>query len=463
LDQRQDAAATLEALLLNPDNARDPLIPTILYNNLKPLASSRAQGARILSFLEQNPQVEKDFGQTTALWIRQAINASGRSPSEVVVDLSRTLAGRPSDEKALLAVSDVLDALSQSGLKQAEQVALFNDSTRRAIVRLAAGRSPNRAPAVVLALTWHDPAAQAAGRSMLSDSSLPATVRAQVLAALAATGGAENVPAIAALAEDDAVPVLIRQAAVDALGSMNDARAADELISHYAAMPADLKAMTINALTHSVASASALLHAVESKTISPGDVTANHVRQIFGLNDKALVDRVTLVWGKIRTERDPQRVKVVEQMRKLIESRPPGNIYAGRMTFNRVCAQCHSIYGSKQGSVGPDLTGVGRENLDAILTNVLDPSLVIGAPYLVYIAKTKGGETFSGILVEKGDQRIILKDPTRQMTIPATDLVKLTVQNISMMPEGLEKTMSAQEFVDLVAFLLTREAPATKP
>ena len=122
-----------------------------------------------------------------------------------------------------------------------------------------------------------------------------------------------------------------------------------------------------------------------------------------------------------------------------------------------ICAQCHSIYGSKQGTVGPDLTGVGRENLDAVLTNVLDPSLVIGAPYLVYVAKTKDGETYSGILVEKSDQRIVLKDPTKQMVIPAADLEKLTVQNISMMPEGLEKTMSEQEFIDLVAFMLTRE------
>ena len=31
------------------------------------------------------------------------------------------------------------------------------------------------------------------------------------------------------------------------------------------------------------------------------------------------------------------------------------------------------------------------------------------------------------------------------------------MQNISMMPEGLEKTMTEQEFIDLVAFLLTRE------
>ncbi len=455
-----DGLPLLEAMLLNAENARDPLIPTIIYNNLKPLAASR--GAEILSFLEKNPQVEQAFAKTTVPWLRQAINAGGRSPKDVVADLSRTLGGRPSDDKVFQALQDVLDALSQSGTKTQELAKLFDAPTRQAVVKQATGNSPARVPAAILALWWKDPAAETAGRSILGDPWLPSNVRAQLLKALAEAGGPENIPAIAALADDANAPVLIRQTAVDALGSMNDSHAAELLVSHYAGMPADLKPMAINALTHSAAAALALVQAVEDKKINANDVTVNHVRQILGLNDNALADRVTLIWGKVRSERDPERVKVVEQMRKVVTSRPPGDVYAGRVVFNRVCAQCHSIYGSKQGTIGPDLTGAGRENLDAVLTNVLDPSLVIGAPYLVYVAKTKSGDTYSGILVEKSDQRIVLKDQTKQMVVPAADLEKLTIQNISMMPEGLEKTMSEQEFADLVAFLLTREAPAEK-
>jgi putative membrane-bound dehydrogenase-like protein len=461
--QGPEGLPLLEAMLLNPDNARDPLIPTIIYNNLKPLASAKGgRGAEILAFLEKNPAVEQAFEKTTVPWIRQAINAGGRSPKEVVADLSRALAVSTSDDKAFQALQDVLDALSQSGTKTQDLAKLFDDPTRALIVKSATGKSPARVPAAILALWWKDPAAETAGRAILSDAWLPSNTRAQVLKALAEAGGPENVPAIAALAGDANAPVLIRQAAVDALGSMNDSKAADVLVSQYREMPADLKPMAINALTHSVAAASALVQAVDDRKIGVNDVTVNHVRQILGLNDRMLADRVTLIWGKVKTERDPERVKVVEQMRKAIASRPPGDVYAGKAVFNRICAQCHSIYGSKQGAVGPDLTGAGRENLDAILTNVLDPSLVIGAPYLVYVARTKDGETYSGILVEKSDQRLVLKDPTKQMVIPAADLEKLTVQNISMMPEGLEKTMSEQEFTDLVAFLLTRESPPEK-
>jgi hypothetical protein len=43
--------------------------------------------------------------------------------------------------------------------------------------------------------------------------------------------------------------------------------------------------------------------------------------------------------------------------------------------------------------------------------------------------------------------------------IPREEIDKLVQQNLSMMPEGLEKTMTEQEFRDLIAFLLTREPP----
>jgi len=159
----------------------------------------------------------------------------------------------------------------------------------------------------------------------------------------------------------------------------------------------------------------------------------------------------------VKTDRDPERVKIVEKWRKVVES-GKGEAAAGWKVFEARCAQCHTIYG-KGGNVGPDLTGVGREDVNSILTNVLDPNLVIGAPYFVYVAKTKDGDVISGLLVEQSDQQVVLKDQTKTTTIPRSQLEKLSVQNVSMMPEGLEAQLSEQEFRDLVAFLLTRVPP----
>jgi len=102
---------------------------------------------------------------------------------------------------------------------------------------------------------------------------------------------------------------------------------------------------------------------------------------------------------------------------------------------------------------------VGRDNLDLVLSNVLDPSLVIGKPYYVYVAKLKDDTAVSGILVEDSPKQIVLKEPTGLHVIPREQLARLVQQNISMMPEGLEKTMTNGEFCDLISFLLTKEPP----
>ena len=83
---RAGRPAAAGSAVANPDNAGDPLIPTMIYNNLKPMASVKTstgrggRGPEILSFLEKNPSVEQAFGKTTVPWIRQAINAGGRQP-----------------------------------------------------------------------------------------------------------------------------------------------------------------------------------------------------------------------------------------------------------------------------------------------------------------------------------------------------------------------------------------------
>ena len=238
---------------------------------------------------------------------------------------------------------------------------------------------------------------------------------------------------------------------------MNDPNAANALVSMFDQLPPDLKPMAINAMVLSKASAEVLLDAIRDKKIPSSDMNENHARAINGLGDAALAKQVEQVWGKVQTERDPERAKLAAEYKKLYLS-SGGEPARGWAVFKSKCAQCHTIYG-QGGSVGPDLTGVGRDNLDLILSNVLDPSLVIGKPYYVYVAKLKDDTAVSGLLADDSPKQIVLKDPIGLHVIPRDQIVKLVQQNISMMPEGLEKTMSKDEFCDLVAFLLTKNPP----
>jgi putative heme-binding domain-containing protein len=454
---KPDPMPVLLAMLAHGPNAKDPLIPNILYNNLKPMARSR--GREILAFIDSNAVAQNAFADTTARWIRDAINASGRNPAEIVGDLKKVLGGdaKANDDRVRQALQSVINGLDAVGVPRGDRVELFDSDTRLKIRELTAEGSPARVQATTIALWWNDRAAVGAARQILADAKAPAAVRGQMLRAIGERRDPADVDSVAALAADNNVPIRIRQQAVDILASSGDVGAARTLTERYGSMHPELKPAVLNALARSPAAAALLLDAIASKRIPLADVTANHARQIHTLGDAALSKRVADVWGVVRTERDPERVKIVEQFRQVVRG-GKGDPVAGWKVFDAKCGQCHTIYG-KGGQVGPDITGVGRDTLDAVLTNVIDPNLVIGKPYYVHVARTKKGTVFSGLLVEETDNRIVLRDGTKTEVINKPDLDRLVVQNISVMPEGLEKTMTEQEFRDLVAFMLTKEPP----
>ena len=443
-----------KAMLSNPANADDPVIPNIIYENFKPIAPKH--GRELLAYFDENRDVELFFGDSVVRWVREGVGAMGLQPAEIVAQLKPALGEARRSNQAL---QGAVNALTQAGLNKNERAKLFDAEMRKTIAGLTAGQSPS-VPAVMIAMWWDEPAALRAARELVADRAADPGVRSQLLKSLADRKDPGNFDSFAAFVADNGAPLRLRREAAEALGAAGDPKAAGLLTATYAHLTPELKPAVVNALTRTKASANALLDAIESKRIPASEVGANPVRQIHALGDKSLSTRVTKLWGAVKTERDPERVKVVERMRESLRKHT-GDAVKGQAVFTKACAQCHTIYG-QGGNVGPDITGVGRENLDAILANVLDPNLVIGASYFVNVAKLKDGTVVSGLLVEQSDQRVVLKDGTKTHTLNRSDIARLVQQNISMMPEGIEQTVAEQEFADLVAFLLTREPPGTK-
>src|SRR5207248_10515424 len=112
-------------------------------------------------------------------------------------------------------------------------------------------------------------------------------------------------------------------------------------------------------------------------------------------------------WGSIRTTRYPAREQLVTEMRKLVRT-TTGDAHRGIEVFNRVCGQCHKIHGQGQ-DVGPDITANGRASLEQLLSNVFDPSLVIGAIYQARTVQVADGRIVTGLLTDDSPQRLVLK------------------------------------------------------
>jgi putative heme-binding domain-containing protein len=136
----------------------------------------------------------------------------------------------------------------------------------------------------------------------------------------------------------------------------------------------------------------------------------------------------------------------------------PGETERGRQLFLNTagvqCRNCHQIQG--QGTaVGPDLTQVGKKYDRAkLLENILSPSREIDPKFVVYLAEGSDGRLHSGLLVERTEQAIVLKDAKNQLIrLAASDVEQLTSQQQSLMPDLLLRDLTAQQVADLLAFL----------
>src|SRR5581483_8581562 len=90
----------------------------------------------------------------------------------------------------------------------------------------------------------------------------------------------------------------------------------------------------------------------------------------------------------------------------------------------------------------------------AILDNILFPSRQIDEKYLTYVAETKQGRVYSGLLLNKDANKVVLKDANnKRIEVPASEIEQLTSQQKSLMPELLLRDLTAEQVADLTAFL----------
>jgi putative heme-binding domain-containing protein len=104
--------------------------------------------------------------------------------------------------------------------------------------------------------------------------------------------------------------------------------------------------------------------------------------------------------------------------------------------------------------VGPDLTGVGRSSLDALLANVIDPNQIVGKGYENVEVETKDGRSVSGRIVEDTASHIkLLSSGPKEEVVAKSEIERTRVSELSVMPEGLEQMPDA-DFRNLILYIM---------
>jgi putative heme-binding domain-containing protein len=127
------------------------------------------------------------------------------------------------------------------------------------------------------------------------------------------------------------------------------------------------------------------------------------------------------------------------------------------------CFACHR-FNQEGGAIGPDLTSVaGKFSPRDLLESIIEPGKEISDQYGQMIFEMKDGTVVTGRIMNlSGD---VVKVNTNMMNpndiaeVDRKQLKEMTPSPISMMPPSLLNTLSKDDVLDLLAYLLSKGNP----
>lgn len=225
------------------------------------------------------------------------------------------------------------------------------------------------------------------------------------------------------------------------------------LIEHWQQLSPAAALAAIEPLTSNAESMGLLLDGIEQGNISRDLINANQLRKWLSSDNVALAARIEAIWGAVRVEDDAARQLLVTQTLQQLSDGAHGSASRGSRVFDRVCSQCHVLH-SRGFEVGPNIAQNGRGNLQQLVSNILDPSLVIGEAFQAKTVLTVDGQVVSGLVAAENDRYLSLKVQGGEIVeFDKEDIEQVKTSSKSLMPEGVESQMQPQELFDLLAYL----------
>jgi putative heme-binding domain-containing protein len=301
-----------------------------------------------------------------------------------------------------------------------------------------------------------DAKARAARVAALRAPATGVAQRREILQAFARDGAPEALPPVLSLLAEPG----LRRDAIRALAAFEDPAVPRELLARYTSFDAGERAEAILTLSARRASAQALLGALRREAVPRRDVTAFAARQLQRVLGPAFGD----FWGAVAQPDEEKLAEIVRLKRVLTEEEfARADLARGRGVFERTCAACHRLF-DQGGEIGPDLTGSNRANLDYILTEIINPSEVMQESYRLVTIATRDGRTLAGNVRAEDERQVTLRSVGEDTVVARADIVSRDTAAISLMPEGLLRSLATDEVRDLLAYLRSeRQVAAGKP
>ncbi len=195
-----------------------------------------------------------------------------------------------------------------------------------------------------------------------------------------------------------------------------------------------------------------LLAAIDAGTIDKEKISTSAIRKMLMHGDVSINAAIKMHWGEI-AGLSPAQVQAETSRLQSILAAGSGNPRTGKKLFMQNCGRCHLLF-DEGGRIGPDLTPFARDNLDRMLSSVVNPSLEIREGFENYVVVTNDGRVLNGFLADKDNQIVILRGVDGQnIILKKDDIDEMQVVPQSVMPEGALKLLNEQQIRDLFAYL----------
>ena len=245
-------------------------------------------------------------------------------------------------------------------------------------------------------------------------------------------------------------PPEIQLEAVRSLARLNDPRSALILLSAeaWSAYTPQIKSAVISAIVARSPTVLQLFSAIEDKVVAPAEIPSMIRQRLMNDANTEVRDKAAFLFEDLESG---GRMQVYEEFLSILEN--PGDPVLGQGVFKKTCSSCHT-YAGEGGEVGPDLTGVNNQPGDALLLHTIVPNYEVLPAYQAITIQTKDGRSISGWISAESENSMTLRTAFgSNESILRSNIVSIQNSGLSLMPDGLEQTMTKDDMANLIAFL----------
>lgn len=242
-------------------------------------------------------------------------------------------------------------------------------------------------------------------------------------------------------------PIEVQIAAVKSLDPSDNVAALERFLKAWKGLTPTVRAAIVDAALQRSSWCLELIRAVQQGRLGRAELGA---RTIYLLRNHEDIEVRDAARRQLEDPRPPRSLPEADATN--------GNPEPGEVVFEKQCSVCHEFRGRGK-DVGPNLTGSGPRGVPALLREIVDPNRAVEASYLSYAVVTTAGEVLAGMIVSENSAEVVLKRNGGVHVIQRTEIATLRSQGISLMPDGMEKTLEKSQLDDLLAFLTANRGP----